>query len=72
MVAIMIVGITILATFEKIHCEENGGKWTRIIDGGCQMEPKECRAVQGIPIDCLENRAIFHGTLQCTPGCQFR
>ena len=71
-IATIIVGITGVTAFEMTQCEEHGGQWTRLIDGGCRMESQECRETGGIPIDCLENRAMFHGTLQCTPGCQFR
>lgn len=71
-IAVIIVGTTGVTMFGKIQCEEHGGEWTRIIDGGCRMELNECKATGGIPIDCLQNRAMFHGTLQCTPGCQFR
>lgn len=66
------IGLAGVTMFEKAQCEEHGGQWTRIIDGGCKMEPQECRANGGIPIGCLENHAMFHGTLQCTQGCQFR
>jgi len=57
----IIVGTTTVTTFAKIQCEEKGGMWTRMIDGGCRMEAKECMVSGGIPIDCLQNRAVFHG-----------
>lgn len=66
------VGIIGVTAFEIAQCEDHGGQWTRLIDGGCRMEPQECRETGGIPIDCLENRAMFHGALKCTNGCQFR
>ena len=75
-VLIVIVTITVgllgVNIFEKIQCEEYGGQWTRIIDGGCSMDLQECRESGGIPIDCLENHAMFSGPLKCTQGCHFR
>ena len=68
----IIVGLTGVTAFEMTQCEGHGGKWTRMIDGGCAMKSQECKAAEGILIDCLENHAMFHGPLQCTPGCQFR
>lgn len=71
-IATISVGLVGITAFETAQCEEHGGEWTRLIDGGCRMEPQECREKGGHTIDCLENRAMFHGTLACTPGCQFR
>ena len=67
------IGVFIVPYPDIRQCEENGGAWSRLFDGGCMMDPDTCRAADGIVMCVGEMHDILKGgQLSCTEGCYFK
>lgn len=66
-ISVIVSTLVITNVYDRIKCDENGGRWVGIFGYGCAMDPKECRKSQGVPIGCLPNSP----GLSCAQGCQF-
>ena len=64
---VIVSTLSIINVYDRIKCDENGGRWIGIFGYGCAMDPKECREAKGVPIGCLPSSP----SLSCTQGCQF-